>query len=347
MGAEAGRVSALHTTLCERLGIDHPVVQAPIGSVSCPDLAAAVSNAGGLGTLAITWRDLDRTRAAVRETAAATEEPFGVNLVLDERTTERPTAEHLDPVLDEGVEVVSFSFGDASPYVDRVHDAGAVVMGTVGSASEAETAVAAGVDVLVAQGWEAGGHVQSEVATMPLVPRVVDVAAAADAEIPVVAAGGIADGRGLAATLALGGDGVWLGTRFVATEEAAAHDRYKERVTTADADETFFSELFDGGWPGQAHRVLRNRTVEEWLSVGQPAPGERPGEGDAVAAYPDGTEIERYDDDPPLPSVSGDVEAMALYAGQSAGLTDELRSASAIVEELVREATERIEKVSG
>ena len=336
----------LSSPLCDVLGIDHPVIQAPIGSVSCPELAAAVSNAGGLGTLAVTWRDLDRTRASIRETRALTDEPFGVNLVLDEATTERPTDEHLDAVLDEGVDAVSFSFGDAGPYVDRVRDAGAVAMVTVGSADEAERALDAGADVLVAQGWEAGGHVQSEVATMPLVPRVVDTVADAGVEVPVVAAGGIADGRGLAATLALGGDGVWLGTRFVATEEAAAHEDYTDRIVDADADETLYSELFDGGWPGQPHRTLRNETVEAWLEAGRPEPGERPGEGESVAEYPGGQSVDRYDDDPPLPAVTGDVEAMAMYAGQSAGLTGEQRPAGTVVSEVVAGAAQRIEDLS-
>jgi nitronate monooxygenase len=336
-------MSSLSTPLCDVLGITHPVIQAPIGSVSCPELAAAVSNAGGFGTLAVTWRDLDRTRAAIRETQELTDDPFGVNLVLDEATTERPTDEHLDAVLGEGVAAVSFSFGDAGPYVDRVRGADSVAMVTVGNADEAERALDAGADVLVAQGWEAGGHVQSEVATMPLVPRVVDVVAEAGAGVPVVAAGGIADGRGLAATLALGGDGVWLGTRFVATEEAAAHEAYKHRVLDADADETRYSELFDGGWPGQPHRTLRNGTVERWEAAGEPGPGERPGEGDPVAAYPGGQSVERYDDDPPLPTVAGDVEDMALYAGQSAGLTGERRPAGAVVADVVDEATTRID----
>jgi len=339
-------MSPLSTPLCDALGIDHPVVQAPVGSVSCPELAAAVSAAGGLGTLAVTWRDLERTRTAIRETRDLTDAPVGVNLVLDDATTERPTDDHLDVVLDEGVDAVSFSFGDASPYLDRVRDAGAVSMVTVGSGDEAERALDAGADVLVAQGWEAGGHVQSEVATMPLVPRVVDAVADAGADVPVVAAGGIADGRGLAATLALGGDGVLLGTRFVATEEAGAHEAYKSRVTAADADETRYSELFDGGWPGQPHRTLRNRTVEAWEAADEPAPGDRPGEGEPVATYPNGVEIERYDDDPPLPAASGDVEEMALYAGQSTGLTDSQRPAGEVVEALVHEATARIDDLS-
>ncbi len=335
----------LHTPLCETVGIDHPIVQAPIGSVSCPELAAAVSNAGGLGMLAVTWRDGDETRAVIEETEAATDAPFGVNLVLDPDARQRPTADHLDVCLDAGVEIVSFAFGDGSEFVEPVHDAGGLVMQTVGSVAETETAVEAGVDVLVAQGWEAGGHVQSDVATMPLVPQVADVADSAD--VPVVAAGGIADGRGVAAALALGADGVWLGTRFVAAEEAAAHQRYKRRVGESGSADTVHSQLFDKGWPGTDHRTLRNSTVEEWVAAGKPPSGERPGEDETVARDAAGTPVERYDDDPPLPGMDGDVEALPMYAGQSAGLTPDEQPAKEIVRALVAGARDRIQTLDG
>jgi nitronate monooxygenase len=337
-------MSGLRTSLCETVDIDHPVIQAPIGSVSCPALAAAVSNAGGLGTLAVTWRDIEETRAVIEETRARTEEPFGVNLVLDPAARQRPTEPHLEACLDAGVDVVSFSFGDGSRFVERVHDAGALVFQTVGSVEEAETAVAAGVDVLVAQGWEAGGHVQSEVATMPLVPQVADVASGE--AIPVVAAGGIADGRGVAAALALGADGVWLGTRFVAAEEAAAHQRYKAEVESADSTATVYSRLFDEGWPGTSHRTLTNSTVEEWLAAGKPPAGERPGEGEPVARDATGEEIVRYGDDPPLPETEGNVEALPMYAGQSTGLATDVEPAAEIVRSLVEEGRNRIGTVA-
>jgi nitronate monooxygenase len=333
----------LDTALCDRLGVEHPVVQAPIGSASCPELAAAVSNAGGLGTLAITWLDLDETREAIRETKAATDGPIGVNLVLDPAARERPTERHLDVCLDEGVDVISVSFGDAAPYVDRVHDAGGTVLQTVSSVKEARRAVEVGADVLVVQGWEAGGHVQGEVATMPLVPQVVDVAETQ----PVVAAGGIADGRGVAAALALGADGAWLGTRFVATEEAAAHQRYKDELVDSPARETVYSPVFDKGWPGTSHRTLRNTTVSQWIEAGRPEPGARPGEEETVAEAPDGRAVERYDDDPPVPGTEGDVEAMAMYAGQSTGLVEAVLPAAAVVDQLVESAARRIEELGG
>jgi len=332
----------ISTALTERLGIRWPIVQAPIGSGTSPDLAAAVTNAGGLGTLAVTWESLDRVRETIRGTQSMASGPIGVNVVLDPESKWLSTDDQLSVVEETGPDVVSLSFGDAAPHVDRLHEAGAVVTQTVGSAAEAREAADAGVDVVVAQGWEAGGHVQSEVATLPLVPRVVD----AVPDTPVIAAGGIADGRGVAAVLALGADGAWLGTRFVAAEEAALADAYKRRVEAAAATDTVYSELFEGGWPDQPHRVLRNRTVQEWESTGRPPPGERPGEGEAVAELPNGRPVERYDDVLPMVGMSDGVDDLALYAGQSAGLTDSVKPAAEIVETLAAEAVDAIQDVS-
>ncbi|MFB6207440.1 MAG: NAD(P)H-dependent flavin oxidoreductase [Haloglomus sp.] len=329
----------MNTALHDVLGVDHPIVQAPIGSATCPDLASAVADAGGLGHLAVTWRSLDGTRAVIETTRAATDGPVAVNLALDDRTTHVPTAEHLDAVLDAGAEIISLSFGDPTPHVDRIHDAGATVLATVGTAAEARAAASAGVDVVVAQGWEAGGHLQSEVATMPLVPRVVDAV-----DVPVVVAGGIADGRGVAAALALGADGAWLGTRFVATEEANVVDDYRERIAAADATDTVHTDLFDKGWPGRDHRVLENSTVSDWAAGGRPPSGERPGEDDIVGAYPDGRPVERYGDDIPVAGATGETEAWAQYAGQSAGLTEAVRPAGEVVRDLAAEAERALER---
>ena len=205
---------------------------------------------------------------------------------------------------------------------------------TVASAEEARRAAAAGVDAVVAQGWEAGGHVWSEVSTLALVPRVVD----AVAPLPVVAAGGIGDGRGLAAVLALGAGAGWLGTRFLLAEEAATHPEYRERVIAADETGTAYSALFDGGWPNAPLRTLRNATWEAWQAAGAPPPGARPGEGDIVATGEDGRAIERYDSDAPVTGATGDVTAMALYAGQGVGLARRIQPAGEIVRELAAEA---------
>lgn len=322
----------IETHLTASLGLDIPIVQAPIGSATCPALASAVADAGGLGMLALTWRTPAEARDVVQKTKQRTDQSVGVNIVVDDSAKTVPTEEHLAVCAEEGCEIVSFSFGKAAPYVDRVHAFGGTVLQTVGSADEAQAAVEAGVDIVVAQGWEAGGHVQSEVATMPLIPRVVD----AVPETPVIAAGGIADGRGIAAALALGAAGAWLGTRFVATTEAHVHERYRERVIEADETETVHSTLFDRGWPGVPHRVLRNETTERWETAGEPAT-DRPGESERVGTTPTGEPIERYADALATPETTGTIDAFPLYAGQSSGLISSYPSAATVVEELGEE----------
>jgi nitronate monooxygenase len=317
----------LWTPFTQAFGVDAPIVGAPVAPT--PELVAAVSNAGGLGLLPITWLDVPGIRAAIRATRELTERTFGVNVVLDAQRDVQ-----VEAALEEGVAVLTFFWGDPEPYLERVHAAGALATLTVGSAAEARRAAHAGVDAVVAQGWEAGGHVWGRVATLPLVPAV----KSAVAPLPVVAAGGIADGRGLAAVLALGADAAWLGTRFVASEEAPFTDEYKERVLRATETEAIHTTLFDVGWPQAPHRVLPNSTVAAWENAGRPAPGARPGEGEVVARTSDGQAIARYDVSEPNVTLTGDLEALAHYAGQSAGLVDAIMPAGAIVRALVEEA---------
>jgi nitronate monooxygenase len=325
----------LQTSLCNVLNIELPIVQAPMGSAASPALVAAVSNAGGLGMLSVTWRSLDEIRSVIRETRRLTSRPFGVNLVL-----QWPQEDRLKVSLEEGVAVVSFFWGDPSAYIAAVHTAGSLVMQTVGSAAEAKRVRDAGVDILVAQGWEAGGHIWGQVATLPLVPCVVDAVTPA----PVVAAGGIADGRGLAAVLALGAAGVWMGTRFLASQEADAHPVYKQKVLQAAETDTVYSNLFDGGWPDAPHRTLRNSTLTNWEANGSPRSGARPGEGERIAIWADGVPVPRYSIALPRPEVTGEVEAMALYAGQSTGLVSRVQSAHDIVKEVADEAIRTLQQ---
>ncbi|MFI4973672.1 MAG: nitronate monooxygenase [Caulobacterales bacterium] len=318
----------VRTRLCDRLGIEAPIIQAPMGGASCPALAAAVSNAGGVGMLALSWTGLDGVREQIRQTRALTDRPFGVNLVLD-----WPQQERLAVCLEEGAPIISFFWGDPGPYAPRVKASGAVLMQTVSSAAGARAAVAAGADVVVAQGWEAGGHVLGQVASLPLVPAVVD----AVGEVPVVAAGGVADGRALAAALALGASGVWVGTRFLASEEAAIHPLYRQRLLAAAETDTVYSELFDGGWPNAPHRTLRNSTVEAWEAGRRPASGQRPGEGDVVATLR-GRPILRYQSATAGDDVTGDIEALPLWAGQGVGCVRTVCPAGDIVRQMVEEA---------
>jgi NAD(P)H-dependent flavin oxidoreductase YrpB (nitropropane dioxygenase family) len=319
----------VHTPLCDLVGIEVPVVLAPMGGAVTPELAAAVSNAGALGILPLSWTSPEEIGSVVEATRQQTGRPFGVNLGLawDQR-------ERLGAALEAGVRIVSFFWGDASGVIGDARDAGALVFVTVGTAEEGRAAAAAGADVVVAQGWEAGGHVWGTVSTLALVPRVVD----AVAPLPVVAAGGIADGRGLAAVLALGAAGAWVGTRFLAAEEAAIHPDYRRRLLAAGEADTFYSSLFDRGWPDAPHRTLRNSTVEAWERAGRPPSGSRPGEADEPAARPDGSPINRYASSTPTAAMVGNIEPLPHWAGQGVGLVTRKEPAAAIVSSLVSEA---------
>ena len=295
-----------------------------MGGAAVPALAAAVSNAGGLGTVALTW--VADAGAVVRATAALSERPFGGNLVLESDQHRR-----LDEALEAGLRVVSLTWGDPTPYVERVHDAGGLLMHTVSSADEARRAAASGVDVIVAQGWEAGGHVRGTVATLPLVPAVVD----AVAPTPVIAAGGIGDARGVAAVLALGAQGAWLGTRFLLADEAPVHAEYRRRlIESAETDPQWYANLYDGGWPNAPHRALRNSTAEAWEAAGRPTSGTRPGEGEEVARLASGDPLVRYSSAMALAGASGDVGALSLWAGQSVGVVTRTQPAAEIVADL-------------
>ncbi len=312
----------LTTPVCQMLGVAHPIVQAPMAAI--PELAAAVSNAGALGMLTLTWSD--DTGAVVRDTRALTERPFGGNFVLTEDHHHR-----LDQALEAGLRVVSFMWGDPGDYIQQVHDAGGIVMQTVRSAQEAQRAVAAGADIVVAQGWEAGGHVWGTVATLPLVPAVVD----AVTPVPVIAAGGIGDGRGVAAVLALGAQAAWLGTRFLLAEEMPIHEDYRHRlIDAAETDPQLYANLYEVGWPDSPHRALRNSTASTWEAAGRPPLAQRPGHGDVIAHFASGESIVRYEPAPPMAGTTGDIEALSMWAGQSVALARRRQPAADIVAEL-------------
>jgi NAD(P)H-dependent flavin oxidoreductase YrpB (nitropropane dioxygenase family) len=324
----------MKTALCSRLGIEAPIIQAPMGGAVGPALAAAVSNAGGLGMLVLWRADPEIMRKQIRDTRALTAKPFGVNLNL-----EFPQEERLAVCLEEKVPIISFFWRDPAALMSRAKQAGAIVLHTVGSVEGARRAVDCGVDVIVAQGWEAGGHVRGSVATLPLVPAVVDAVGAT----PVVAAGGIADGRGLAAVLALGASGAWIGTRFLASLEATIHPHYRDRLLRASEDDTvFLQDLFDVGWRNAPHRVLRNKTIDEWEAAGRPPSGARPGEGEVIARSGRAGEIVRYQSYTPGADAEGDIEALSLWAGQSVGLVSRVKPAGVIVREIVEQAQRTI-----
>jgi nitronate monooxygenase len=305
-------------------------VSAPMGRAAPPELVAAVSNAGGLGGLGLSWDSPQRVKDLVTTTRRLTNDGvFLVNFVLEWDQQER-----MEIALAAGARVVSFHRGDPTPYIHRAKSAGALVMHTVGTPDEARKAIDLGVDVIVAQGYEAGGHVWGRISTMALVPLVVDVAGA----VPVLASGGIGDGRGLAAALMLGASGAWIGTRFLASHEAAYHSDYKQRLIEAAVTDTVETTLFDGGWPDAPHRVLRNQVYRTWDAAGRPPTGLRPGEGEEIGRTPEGNSIRRYSIASLLEGGSGNVDDFVIYAGQSVGLVSDVRPASDIVTTLIKEA---------
>jgi nitronate monooxygenase len=308
--------------VCDVLGIQQPIVLAPM--VDVPALAATVSNAGALGMLTLTWSD--DVAAVVRQTAALTDRPFGGNLVLTDDRHQR-----LEQALDAGLRIVSFFLGDPGSYVETVHNAGGIVMHTVGSAEEARRAVGSGVDVIIAQGWEAGGHVGSTVATLPLVPAVVD----AVEPVAVVAAGGIGDRRGVAAVLALGAQAAWIGTRFLLAEEMPIHEDYRRRlIAAAETDPRWYPNLYDVGWPDSPHRALHNSTARTWEAAGRPPDDQRAGIGDVIAHLASGEAIVRYEGAPPMVGTTGEIEPLSMWAGQSVALARKPQPAAEIVAEL-------------
>jgi NAD(P)H-dependent flavin oxidoreductase YrpB (nitropropane dioxygenase family) len=316
--------------LCTMLGIEIPIIQAPMGGAVPARLAAAVSNAGALGTMPLWRADVESLRGAVRKLRSLTSRPFAVNLNMEFSQQDR-----LEACLDEGVPIISFFWRDPGALVKRAKAGGALVLYTVGNADDARRAVDGGVDVIVAQGWEAGGHVRGTVATLPLVPAIVD----AVGDTPVIAAGGIADGRGMAAALALGAAGVWVGTRFLASEEASIHAEYQRRILAACENDTAYCEnLFDGGWPNAPHRVLRNSTVRNWEAAGRPPSGHRPGEGEIVARSQTRGEADRYMSFTPGPDTVGDIEPLSLWSGQGVALVRKVQPAAEIVREINEEA---------
>jgi nitronate monooxygenase len=309
-------------------------------AITSPELAAAVSNAGGLGLISFGGYPPEPLRTLIRRVRELTSRPFGVNMIL-----EFPVDASVDVCLQEHVPVISFFWGDPSRFVERAHRAGAKVIDQVGSVNAARRSAAAGVDVIIAQGVEAGGHIAGSVSTMALVPRVVD----AIAPTPVIAAGGIADARGFVAALALGAQGVVLGTRFLATPEANAHAAYKEKVLQSTEEDTVRTTMFGYGWPNAPHRTLRTDFVNEWLSNeargseqrhDEPVIGETTFGGQRLT-------MRRFMGFPPGADASGEIESMPLLAGQSAGLVNEIKPAGEIVEELMEGARRIIEERLG
>lgn len=311
----------LHTPLCDLLGIEYPIGSAGMaGGTASAALCAAVSGAGGFGGLgSVTRQGPPWLREQIRATRALTDRPFSVNqwcYLLE------MAPQFLDVCIEERVPSVTLSFGDPTPWVAKLHDAGILALCQVQTVAGARAALDAGADAIVAQGGEAGGHTGS-VATMALVPSIVDIAGG----VPVIAAGGIADGRGLVAALALGAQGVIMGTRFVAATEAATPGpAHKDLIVSSTADDTVWTDVFDivDGlrWPqGISGRTIATPFAREWHG--------------REAELREQREAIRNES-----SVAGEApeRAHSAYAGQAAGLIHDVRPAGEIVASIVAEA---------
>ena len=313
----------MRTRICDLLQIEHPVVLGGMASATNAALVAAVTNGGGLGILGVTFLPPDQQHAEIARIRELTAGPFGLNHLLAFATEDR-----FAETLAARPRVVSTAWGwsdqDLRPYFQRAHDAGSLVMHMVSGVPEAVRAVQSGADIIVAQGTEGGGHV-GWMGTMAVVPQVVR----AVAPTPVIAAGGIADGSGLAAALALGAEGVLLGTRFLATPEAPIPPSYKHAVLESDGHDTFLTEIADIAngrvWPGAMSRVLRNRLIERWAGREWEVRQRR----NEVAA---GLRAARERDD---------AAELNLQMGQTAGLITAIVPAAQVVRDIVAEA-ERI-----
>lgn len=314
-----GEYIMLHTRVCDLLGIEHPVINAPMAGTATATLAAAVSAAGGFGLIGGSGGDADWLRAQIRAVRERTARPFGVGFI-----SHYPGLDALVRVaLEERVAAVTHSFADPSPYVAAAHDAGVKILAQVQTVERAVAAAYAGVDAIAAQGTEAGGHTGTQSATLPLVPAVVD----AVGEIPVIAAGGIADGRGLAAALMLGADGVWMGTRFMATPEWGGKPWVRDRLLTAGADDTVLTRAYDLALarpfgPQYPARAIRNAFTDAWHARDN-AVAEQQAELHAQIKRAEG---------------AGDANVAEVLGGNAVGLVHTVEPAGDIVRRIVAEA---------
>ncbi len=310
------------TELTEKLGIQYPIVQAGMGGVAMADLVAAVSNAGGLGVIGAALLTPAALREEVRKVKDLTDKPFGVDLLLAQGWPGQE--EMIQVMIEEEVPVFASGLGNPAPYAQAMHDAGMTIMAVIGAVRHARRVVEGGTDVVIAQGTEGGGHT-GRIATLALVPQVVD----AVAPVPVVAAGGIADGRGLVAALALGACAVWVGTRFVATKEAAGHDSYKLKIVEASEEGTVVTKAFTG----KDCRVIKNRYAEQWE--------DRAGE---IKPFPNQMMVDSAKMDAAI--LHGDTDIGIMPAGQISGVIHEVKSAADVVREMMEEAEEVLSRLA-
>jgi enoyl-[acyl-carrier protein] reductase II len=323
--------SSFATPITKRLGIKFPVFQAGMGFVAHAELAAAVSNAGGLGCIGSGSMSARELTEQIHRCRDLTDRPFAVDILFAEVKADPKNATVLryasnvqrliDITFEEKIPVIVSGLGNPAGIVPQAHKSGVVVMSLCGNVKQARRLEASGVDVIVAQGHEAGGHT-GRIGTMTLVPQIVDAV-----RVPVLAAGGLADGRGLLAALALGAEGVWMGSRFVASVEAYAHSNYKNKIVEIDEEGTTITRCHSG----KPCRLIRNKFTDSWVGREaeiRPFPIQSVEYGFPLA------EKARYE---------GKIEEGGMACGQSAGLINSIKPAGQIVRDVMAEAQAALE----
>ncbi|TDU31145.1 nitronate monooxygenase [Panacagrimonas perspica] len=323
--------ATLRTPVCDLLGCTWPIVLAGMGGVARSELVAAVTRAGGFGFLGMVREPVALIRSEVEAVRAQTDLPFGVNLI-PAATPAALLEAQIAVCIELRVPVVALFWSLMPGLVERLRAAGIVVVCQVGSLEEALAAQIAGADALIVQGVEAGGHVRGRVALMDLLPQV----AGAIERLPLLAAGGIADGQDVATVMALGAQGAVIGTAFAATQESFAHDFHKQRLVEGRTSETRLTDAFHINWPREAHvRVLSN-------SVTRGERGDPDTPAHQVIGDEEGRPIYLFSTDSPLRSMTGDFEAMALYAGNGVDRIHRVVFAAERLREIVTQAASQV-----
>jgi nitronate monooxygenase len=321
----------LHTPLCDLLGCRYPILQAGMGGVARSELVAAVIEAGGYGFLGMVREKPELIAQEIDAVRARTDGPFGVNLI-PAATDQALLEAELSVCVEKRVHSLCLFWDVRADLIARAKDAGCRVLYQVGSIEDALVAEKAGVDAIIAQGFEAGGHVRGTVSSLVLLPQVVRAVS-----VPVVASGGFASGESLIAALALGAQGIHCGTAFLATAESFAHNYHKDRVVQAKSDDTVYTDAFAINWPPNSPvRVIANSLTD---ALGQCLLGNEQEDifREAVADE-DGRPIYKFSTDSPLRITTGDLECLALFAGQVVGEIETIPSAGARVSEIVTAA---------
>ena len=334
----------LKTRITERYGLKVPFINAGMAFIATAPLVRAVCSAGGMGMLGGAAMPPDVLRAAIRDIKAADPACYGVALIA-----RFAGGEHIDICIAEQVPVVVF-FWDHPPddWLARLRAAGCDIWFQVGSVAEARAARCSGAQALIVQGSEAGGHNRAVAATFSLLPAIID----AVPSLPVIAAGGVSDGRTVAAALALGAEAVWVGTRLIASVEANAHAEYKARVVAAAVEDTARHLVFGPEFPDAPTRGLRNRIVREWERRDDPPPYKNVSEPDLpvigqASLFGQAFPMKRFCGFPPTPEFTGDFEEMSLLAGESVGQTKRLLRVADIIDEMMGGAEMVIRKCFG